>query len=203
MKGGLIMSQMSIDDAKALMSQSSLDNLKNITTVKPTINMDKKTSNDILMQALCKAVTDDVIHESSLDIKMIKLLNAETNSISQMKLGEILESIRKHQPNIVCVIQLMSGDMGHILNEWVFTGPIVSFDDIFEYVVRKFNITPQLIRDKLSKMLKPTIANNIGQFLVRYENRSDDDDDMTVSITTITRLVNMEDHLIMAEFKEM
>jgi hypothetical protein len=52
-------------------------------------------------------------------------------------------------------------------------------------------------------MLKPTIANNIGQFLVRYENRSDDDDDMTVSITTITRLVNMEDHLIMAEFKEM
>ena len=134
---------------------------------------------------------------------MIKLLNAETNSISQMKLGEILESILKHQPNIVCVIQLMSGDMGHILNEWVFTGPIVSFDDIFEYVVRKFNITPQLIRDKLSKMLKPTIANNIGQFLVRYENRSDDDDDMTVSITTITRLVNMEDHLIMAEFKEM
>jgi hypothetical protein len=91
--------------------------------------------------------------------------------------------------------------MGRVLEEWVFTGPIVSFDGIFEYVIKKFDITPQTIREKLSQMLKPTIANNIGQFVSRYLNH-DDDDDLVVSITTISRLVNMEGHIILAEFKE-
>lgn len=195
------MSNISLEEAKSLMSEASLDNLKNVVTTKPVINMDKKTSNDILMQALCKAVTDDVIHDTSLDAKLVKLLNAETNSISQMKLGEVLTSIRKKQPNMACVIQLLTPDMGRVLEEWVFTGPIVSFDGIFEYVIKKFDITPQTIREKLSQMLKPTIANNIGQFVSRYLNH-DDDDDLVVSITTISRLVNMEGHIILAEFKE-
>lgn len=202
MKGGTCMSNISLEEAKSLMSEASLDNLKNVVTTKPVINMDKKTSNDILMQALCKAVTDDVIHDTSLDAKLVKLLNAETNSISQMKLGEVLTSIRKKQPNMACVIQLLTSDMGRVLEEWVFTGPIVSFDGIFEYVIKKFDITPQTIREKLSQMLKPTIANNIGQFVSRYLNH-DDDDDLVVSITTISRLVNMEGHIILAEFKEM
>ena len=201
MKGGTCMSNISLEEAKSLMSEASLDNLKNVVTTKPVINMDKKTSNDILMQALCKAVTDDVIHDTSLDSKLVKLLNAETNSISQMKLGEVLTSIRKKQPNMACVIQLLTPDMGRVLEEWVFTGPIVSFDGIFEYVIKKFDITPQTIREKLSQMLKPTIANNIGQFVSRYLNH-DDDDDLVVSITTISRLVNMEGHIILAEFKE-
>ena len=191
----------SLEEAKSLMTQDSLDKLKDMVTVKPTINMDKKTTNDILMQALCKAVTDDVIHESSLNNKIVKLLNAETNSISQAKLGEILTCVRKHQPDMTCVVSLLSADMSETLNEWVFTGPEVSFIGMFDYIVDVFSITPSTVREKLSKLLKPTIANNIAQFLAKYE-MVDDKSEVPISITTIARLVNMENHLLMAEFKE-
>ncbi len=192
----------SLEEAKALMTDASLEKLREVVTIKPIINMDRKTSSDILMQALCKGIEDGVIHESSLNGKIIKLLNAETSSIAQAKLGEILMTIQKHQPKMACVISLKTGDMSTVLYDWVFRGPEVRFNAMFEYVVRTFHITPGIIRDKLSQMLKPTIANNIAQFLSKYESM-DDPSDTVISITTITRLVNMENHLLIAEFKEL
>lgn len=191
----------SLEEAKALMTDASLNKLKDIVTVKPTIDMDKKSNNDILMQALCKAIMDGVIKETSLNAKIVKLLNAETASIAQSKLEEILIQVRKHQPNIACVITLMTSDMSTKLNQWVFTGPIVRFNGMFEYIIDVFSITPVTIREKLSKTLKPTIANNIAQLVSRYEMEPNPEDTV-ISITTICRLVNMEDHLLMAEFKE-
>lgn len=191
-----------LDEAKSMMSQDAIDKLKSVVSTKPTINMESKVNNDILMQALCRAVTDDVIHVTSLSEKIIKLLNSATNTLSQTKLGAILTKIRENQPNIVCVVSLMSVDMSETLHEWVFTGPVVKFNDIFETVVNEFNITAGVVRNKLVNTLKPTIVNNIAQLIAKYEN-TEDKDSISVSINTITRLVNMENRLLFAEFKEL
>lgn len=193
-----------LDDAKSRMSQEAINKLKNLTNTHPTINMENKVGNDVLMQALCRAVENDVIHLSSLDDKLIKLLNSSTNTLSQTKLGDILQRIRKHQPNIVCFISLMKGDMSETLHEWVFEGPSVTFNDIFETVINEFNITPASVRNKMVNTLKPTIVNNVSQLISRYINieTGDEKNNINVSINTITRLVNMEDHLLFAEFKE-
>lgn len=191
-----------LDEAKSMMSQDAIDKLKSVVSTKPTINMESKVNNDILMQALCRAVTDDVIHVTSLSEKIIKLLNSATNTLSQTKLGAILTKIRENQPNIVCVVSLMSVDMSETLHEWVFTGPVVKFNDIFETVVNEFNITASVVRNKLVNTLKPTIVNNIAQLIAKYEN-TEDKDSISVSINTITRLVNMENRLLFAEFKEL
>ena len=193
-----------LEEAKNMMNQESIDKLKSMVTTNPVVNMDNKVNNDILMQALCRAVTEDVIHISSLDDKTIKLLNSPTNTLSQTKLGDILQKIRQHQPNIVCVVSLMNQDMSETLHEWTFTGPITKFNGMFETVVRDFDITPSVIRNKMVNTLKPTIVNNIAQLIAKYENAEvDERENINVSINTITRLVNMEGHLLFAEFKEM
>lgn len=191
-----------LDEAKSLMTQDSIDKLKNLVNTKPVINMEGKVNNDILMQALCRAVSEDVIHTSSLDEKTIKLLNSATNTLSQSKLGDILNTIRESQPNIVCVVSLMTPDMKSSINEWTFTGPKVSFTNIFDTIVTKFNITPTSIRSKMVNTLKPTIVNNVSQLLSRYLSMEEKDKkEFKVSISTISRLVNMEDHLLFAEFR--
>ena len=191
----------SLDEAKHMMTKESINKLKDIVVSKPVINMENKVNNDILMQALCRAVSEDVIHVSSLNDRLIKLLNSATNTLSQSKLGGILEQLRIHQPRLVCVISLMNSNMSSTLNEWVFTGPIVKFNGIFEYVLKEFNISPSIVRSKLVDTLKPTIVNNIAQLIAKYENAVDKDG-INVSINTITRLVNMEGHLLFAEFVE-
>ena len=192
----------SLEEAKNMMTMESISKLKDIVNAKPTINMDNKAGNDILLQALCRAVSDKVIHAESLNDRLIKLLNSATNSLSQMKLGRILSDIRNHQHSICCVIYLMESDMSNTIKEWVFTGPVVSFNGLFEYVIDQFNITPQMIRNKMVNTLKPTIVNNIAQLVAKYNN-SEDTSDIKISINTISRIVNMTDHLLFAEFKEM
>lgn len=191
-----------LDEAKSMMTQESIDKLKSLVNTKPIINMESKVNNDILMQALCRAVSEDVIHVTSLDDKTVKLLNSATNTLSQSKLGNILSVVRESQPNVECIITLMTSDMKTKLHEWSFTGPKVNFVNMFDYVVKKFNITPTTIRNKLINTLKSTIVNNVSQLLSRYLITPEDErDDFKVSISTITRLVNMEDHLLFAEFK--
>ena len=201
MKGSDTMS-ISLEEAKNMMTMESISKLKDIVNAKPTINMDNKAGNDILLQALCRAVSDKVIHAESLNDRLIKLLNSATNSLSQMKLGRILSDIRNHQHSICCVIYLMESDMSNTIKEWVFTGPVVSFNGLFEYVIDQFNITPQMIRNKMVNTLKPTIVNNIAQLVAKYNN-SEDTSDIKISINTISRIVNMTDHVLFAEFKEM
>jgi hypothetical protein len=53
----------------------------------------------------------------------------------------------------------------------------------------------------MTKMLKPTIVNNIAQLVAKYDTLDDNEKKkLNISITTITRLVNMSGYLIFAEF---
>lgn len=198
------MANISIEEAKAMMSDDAISKLKDIVTPQPIVNMNQKVNNDIIMSALCRAVSDDVIHMSSIDDKIIKLLNSPTNTLSAVKVGSILNQVRKSQPNMCCVITLKSSDMNDTINEWTFTGPEVYFNKIFEFVIEYFEITPSMVRNKMTTMLKTTIVNNVAQLVAKYTSLTDEEEkkQLTISINTITRLVNMSDHILLAEFKE-
>lgn len=198
------MASMSIEEAKAMMSGEAISKLKDIVSPQPVVNMNQKVNNDIIMSALCRAITDGVIHMDSVDDKIIKLLNSPTNTVSAVKVGSILTQIRKTQPNMCCVITLKSGDMNEVIKEWTFTGPEVYFNKIFEFVIEYFEITPSIVRNKMTTMLKTTIVNNVAQLVAKYTSLTDEEEkkQLTISINTITRLVNMSDHILLAEFKE-
>jgi hypothetical protein len=70
---------------------------------------------------------------------------------------------------------------------------------MFGDVIKLFKITPTLVRSKMTETLKPTIVNNIAQCVAKYQNG---DTDSNVSITTISRLVHMCNHMIYADFEE-
>ena len=198
------MANISIEEAKAMMSGEAISKLKDIVTPQPIVNMNQKVNNDIIMSALCRAVSDDVIHMSSIDDRIIKLLNSPTNTLSAVKVGSILNQVRKSQPNMCCVITLKTSDMNDTINEWTFTGPEVYFNKIFEFVIEYFEITPSMVRNKMTTMLKTTIVNNVAQLVAKYTSLTDEEEkkQLTISINTITRLVNMSDHILLAEFKE-
>lgn len=198
------MANISLADAKAMISEESVSKLKEIVTPKVMINMDTKVNNDIIMSALCTAVSNGVIKMTSLDDRLIKLLNSPTNTLSSTKLGSILTHIRETQPKMCCVITLKSGDMTEVIQEWTFTGPTVYFNKIFEFVVQEFNITPSIVRNKMTEMLKATIVNNVAQLVAKYASLETEEEKkaITISISTITRLVNMSGYLLMAEFKD-
>ena len=198
------MSNISIKDAKAMMSNEAINKLRGMVTPKPTINMGQKVNNDIIMSALCRAIEDNVIHTSSIDERIVKLLNSPTNTISAVKVGQILTQVRKTQPNMCLVITLKTSDMNTTINEWVFTGPTVYFNRMFEYVIDYFEITPSIVRSKMTEMLKTTIVNNVAQLIAKYKSLENESEKnaITISINTITRLVNMSNHILLAEFKE-
>lgn len=195
---------MTLEEAKQMISKDNVDRLKNVVTPKPTVSINSKTNTDIIMSALCTAVQSGVIKESSLDISIIKLLNSSTSTLSAVKVGKILSILRKHQKNMTCTITLKTSDAQTIVEEWVFTGPEVYFNKIFEFVVDKFDITPAKIRNELGKMFQMTIVNNVAQFLGKYETLKTEEERKkeNISISTITRLVNMSHHLLYAEFVE-
>ncbi len=198
------MSNISLEDAKKLVSPEALLRLQKMVRPEPIINMDSKVNNDIIMSALCTAVNKGVIKQQSIDERLVKLLNSSTNTLSAVKLGNILSSIRTVQPNMCCVISLMEPDMSDVIERWVFVGPNVKFNKIFEYVIDRFKITPPMIRTKMTEMLKPTIVNNVAQLVAKYNSLTTDEerDSITISISTVTRLVNMSGYILMAEFKD-
>lgn len=195
---------MTLEEAKQLISQDNVDRLKNVVTPKPTVAISNKTNTDIIMAALCTAVQNGVIKESSLDLSIVKLLNSSTSTLSAVKVGKILTTLREHQKNMTCTITLKTNDAQTVVQEWVFTGPEVYFNKIFEFVVEEFDITPAKIRAEMGKMFQMTIVNNVAQFLGRYETIKSIEDRKkeNISISTITRLVNMSHHLLYAEFVE-
>ena len=200
-KGGDIMT---IEEAKAMISKENVDRLRNVVAPRPEVNISNKANADIIMSALCAAVVNGIIKEASLDDTIIKLLNSSTSTLSAVKVGKILTTLRETQPKMCCVITLRSGDGKEIIKDWIFTGPEVYFNRIFEYVVREFNITPAIIRSKLGAMYKMTIVNNVAQLLGKYETLKTEEErkNVPISISTITRLVNMSQHLLYAEFAE-
>lgn len=196
---GTIAMGLTIEEAKALMTDKALEKLNKVVVSHPNINVEKKANCDILMQALCRGVTDGVINIESLDDKLIKLLNAKTNTLSPSKLGEILSTIRKKQPKIACVIEIREPVNDDVVKKWVFVGPEVKFTKMLEDIIHRFEITPTLVRTKMIETLKPTIVNNIAQTVARFLNG---DPEQNVSVTTVSRLVNMCGYLIYADFKE-
>lgn len=195
---------MTIEEAKAMISKENVDRLRNVVAPRPEVNISNKANADIIMSALCAAVVNGIIKEASLDDTIIKLLNSSTSTLSAVKVGKILTTLRETQPKMCCVITLRSGDGKEIIKDWIFTGPEVYFNRIFEYVVREFNITPAIIRSKLGAMYKMTIVNNVAQLLGKYETLKTEEErkNVPISISTITRLVNMSQHLLYAEFAE-
>lgn len=196
----------SLEEAKALMSSDSINKLKEIVYAKPVVDLKQKANCDILMSALCTATTNGVIRYNSLDETIIKILNASTSTLSERKLIAALRQIQESQPYIRCIITLKSGGLNpEVINEWVIDGSDkgIRLIDIFDYVVNKFNITPQIVRQKMGEMLKTTIVNNIAQLVSKYTSSTDEEkESIQVSITTISRLVNMSEHTLYAEFKE-
>lgn len=192
---------MTLEEAKSLMTQDALNKLKELISDKPTINTSNKANNDILMNALCRAVNENIINIDSLDDKIVKLLNAKTNTLSPSKLGYVISTIKQNQPNIVCCISLVRPP-DIIINEWTYNDKDVNFTSILDYILKYFKMNPNVIRAKLGEMLKPTIVNNIAQTVAKYQNSNDTDRaDINVSITTLTRLANMYEHMLFAEFK--
>jgi len=193
---------MNLEEAKKLMTPEAMHNLKHVISNEEKIDMSKKVNGDAIMVALCKAINEEVIKTSSLSTPLVKMLNSATNTVSQSKLGEILDQVRTAQPNMVCNIKLVTADLGRTVQTWTYTcTEDCLFNSMFEYVVQTFRITPQMVRERMSKLLKPTIANNIGQFVAKYE-ASTHKDELVVSITTIARLANIVDHIIKVEFVE-
>ena len=191
---------MTLDEAKALMQPTAVQHLKDMVAENVVIDTSKKSACDILMSAFIKAVEDDTIHKLSLNQGFVNMLNSTTNTMSQSKLGDLMKLLNERQPEIGCVFTLYDGTMEPI-EEWVFKTANPTFNGMYEYVIKYFQITPGMIREKLSTVLKQTIANNIAQFCLKYQS-TDNHDDMVVSITTITRLVNMMNHIITCEFRE-
>jgi hypothetical protein len=191
---------MTLDEAKALMQPTAVQHLKDMVAENVVIDTSKKSACDILMSAFIKAVEDDTIHKLSLNQGFVNMLNSTTNTMSQSKLEDLMKLLNERQPEIGCVFTLYDGTMEPI-EEWVFKTTNPTFNGMYEYVIKYFQITPSMIREKLSTVLKQTIANNIAQFCLKYQS-TDNHDDMVVSITTITRLVNMMNHIITCEFRE-
>ena len=193
---------MTLDEAKSMMTEESLEKLRNFTTTEMEVRISDKINNDILMNALCKAVSNELVKKTSLNAKIVKILASSTNTLQEVKFKDIVNVIRLKQPNIVCEISILSKSMNDKINAWIFKGDDndITFNDMFKYVVDTFEITPQSVRRKLGDVLKPTIVNNVAQLIAKYLN--DDISSVNVSINTISRLVNMEEHMIFAEFKE-
>lgn len=188
-----------LDEAKNMVSRDSISRLHEIVETKPIVDTSHKVHNDIIMASLCKAVAEGVIKPGSLNDRLIKLLNSETNTISQSKLTEILRIIRSNQPNMVCRVTLKESDMRDVMC-WTFDTD-VCFLEMFDFVLRQYDITPTEIRQKMVATLKPTIVNNVSQLVSKYNKSSDEERQrMVISISTIQRLVNMAGRILVAEF---
>ena len=190
---------MTLEEAKKLMTPEARDKLHKLISKPDEIDISKKVGNDIIMGAFCKAVMEGVIQQRSISQKMLKLLNSDTNTMSDIKLNEILETVHKNQPDVVCKVSLRDNKNDDMVR-WYLYGN-TSFKPIFEYVINRLGVTPQIVRDKLSNTLKTTIVNNMSQLVSKFNSLTEaEKTEFRVSIMSITRIVNMMDHIIVAEF---
>ena len=193
---------MSLDEAKNMLTPEAAAKLREVVEPKQTVDASHKVNNDVLMAAFCKAVCTGVIEKTSLNGRLAKLLNSETNTISCDTLAEILDTVRAKQPGISCQIYMTEPlpDL-RVIKNWGFTESPISFVEIFAEVLRYWDITPTDVRKKMTQTLKETIVNNVSQTLSRfYKATPEERAKMRISITTIHRLVNMEGGILTAEF---
>ena len=191
---------MTLEEAKNLMSESSLEKLRSVVAQHVDIDVSKKVNNDLIMAALCTAVVlDGKIKPESIDDRLLKLLNSDTNTISDSKLSDIMHSIHETQRYITCIVTLMNNEFEKI-NEWILYEDF-RFNEIFEFILNYYKITPQLIRSQMITTLKPTIVNNIGQLVSKYQQSTPEEKQkIHISITTINRLVTMSGGILNVTF---
>lgn len=190
---------MTVEEAKQLMTPESLDKLRKMVSKPLEIDFSRKVNCDLVMGALCKAVQTGVIQQKSLNEKLIKLLNSDTSTISDSTLSYILDVVHKHQPTLALEITLYEANMDQIAKWTMFRN--TRFNVIFDFILTRFEITPQMVRAQLIDTYRPTIVNNLGQLVSRFQAMSADEKfKQTISISTIQRLVTMSKRIIMADF---
>lgn len=194
---------MTIEEAKQLMTQEKIDKLKEVVAKEIDVDVSKKINNDLVMTALCRAVVvDKIIDPDAIDERLYKLLNSDTNTISDLKLSDILKSIHDVQKNMYCVITLQDTNM-NIINEWKLYEDF-TFNHIFEFILDHYKVTPHDIRANMSTTLKPTIVNNIGQLISKYQQLTPEEKaKKRISITTINRIVSTIGGIMTVEFKKL
>lgn len=194
---------MTIEEAKALMTEESLAKLKEVVTKEINIDLSKKVNNDLIMTALCKAVVvDKIIDPEAIDEKLLKLLASDTNTISDTKLNEIMKSIHQVQKNLYCVIEIQDTAFNQIA-KWILFEDF-TFNKIFEFVLEYYKVTPQDIRNNMGTVLKSTIVNNIGQLISKYQQLDEKErKQKRISITTINRIVTAMGGLVTVEFQKL
>lgn len=190
---------MTVEEAKELMTPEALEKLRKMVSKPTEIDFSKKVNCDLVMSALCKAVQTGVIPPKSLNEKLIKLLNSDTSTISDSTLNYILDVVHKHQPTLALEITLYEANMDQIAKWTMFRN--TRFNVIFDFILTRFEITPQMVRAQLIDTYRPTIVNNLGQLVSRFQAMSSDEKfKQTISISTIQRLVAMSKRIIMADF---
>lgn len=194
---------MTLEEAKGLMTQEKIDKLKEVVAKEIDVDISKKINNDLIMTALCRAVVvDKIIDPDAIDERLYKLLNSDTNTVSDLKLSDILKSIHDVQKNMYCVITLQDTNM-NIINEWKLYEDF-TFNHIFEFILDHYKVTPHDIRESMSATLKPTIVNNIGQLISKYQQLTPEEKaKKRISITTINRIVSTVGGIMTVEFKKL
>lgn len=169
---------MTIEEAKALMSPEALEHLNEV--VCPwDINIEKKDC-DIVMSALCKSVTENVVKKTSLDENTVQILNSDTSTLTAQKLVDALTAIRKHQ-DVVCFIFLKYHDKKVVFD---IGDGISTYNHIFDWVVDTCEVTSIGIRKNMNEKYKASVINNIAQLIPKHHNNPDD----PISIKNITRI---------------
>ena len=197
---------LTLEEAKAMMTEEASNKLKKVVDNNDTtIDCSNKVNKDILMSALCRAIESGVITVDDLDDKLIKLLNSDTSTLSYSKLLYVLNVIHKTKPNIVCEISIHKPHIPspELIKRWGIYDDKLTFHDILKYVLDYFNITPHDVRVEMTKILKPTVVNNVAQLVANFQKASEEErKKMIISIVVITRLVTMSGCMIYAEFKK-
>ena len=169
---------MTLEEAKAKMTPEALEHLNEV--VCPwDINIDKKDC-DIVMSALCSAVTNNVIKKTSLDENAVQILNSDTSTLTAPKLHDILNTIHNHQ-DIICLIFLKYKDKKVVFN---IGESINTYNTIFDWVVETCGVTSVGIRKNMMGRYKSSVINNIAQLVPKHRVNPNE----PISIKNVTRI---------------
>ena len=195
---------MTIEEAQKLLTPEAVNHLKELTSETKDIDVSRKKNCDIIMSAMIKAILEDgSILQSSLDDTLINMMNSSTRTISCSKLKSVMKTIKESQ-KLTCSFDIYEADGVTLVKHFEFDNKKdKNFNYILDFVLDYFKVTPQLIKEKLTEQFKPTVVINIYTLINKYVNATDaEKDDFKVSILTITRLVNMMNHIIICKFSK-
>lgn len=195
---------MTIEEAQKLLTPEAVNHLKELTSETKDIDVSRKKNCDIIMSAMIKAILEDgSILQSSLDDTLINMMNSSTRTISCSKLKSVMKTIKESQ-KLTCSFDIYEADGVTLVKHFEFDNKKdKNFNYILDFVLDYFKVTPQMIKEKLTEQFKPTVVINIYTLINKYVNATDaEKDEFKVSILTITRLVNMMNHIIICKFSK-